>query len=74
MTLAAAGLLLIQHDRLLKARSAMSRRLIGAVFQALIALADRRGSNQERRENGFVLGVRAIKPSPSNAHVPAEAD
>jgi SAM-dependent methyltransferase len=62
MTLTAAALQLMQHARLTKARTTMGRRLIGAVFQSLIAFADRRGTDEERRENGFVLAVRAIKP------------
>ena len=41
-------------------------RLTGAFFQPLIALADRQGSEDERRENGLVLGVRAIKPEPAS--------
>jgi SAM-dependent methyltransferase len=62
MTLTAAGLQLVQQDRLAKARSATHKRLIGAFFQALIVFSDRRGTEEDRRENGFVLGVRAIKP------------
>ena len=62
MALAAAGLLLIQQDRLAKARGPVRRRLISAAFQPMIALADRSGSEDERRENAFVLGVRAIRP------------
>jgi SAM-dependent methyltransferase len=62
LTLTAAGLQLIQHHYLTKVRSAIGMRLIGAFFQALIAYADRHGTDDERRENGLVLGVRAIKP------------
>jgi SAM-dependent methyltransferase len=65
MTLCAAGLQLMQQDRLMKAGGATRKRLIGAFFQAVIVFADRHGTEEDRRDNGFVLGVRAVKPAPA---------
>jgi SAM-dependent methyltransferase len=61
-TLAGAGLLLVQHELCARAPKGV-RRLIAGLFQGLIAFADRFGNEQQRRENGFVIGVRAIRPA-----------
>lgn len=61
LTLAAAGLQLVQQGvggrvpRLL-------HKPVTALFQLLIALADRFGNEQSRAENGLVLGVCAVRP------------
>lgn len=61
LTLAAAGLQLVQQGVGRRVPRGL-RKVVTAVFQALIAVADRFGTEQGRRENGLVLGVRAIRP------------
>lgn len=61
LTLAAAGLQLVQQGVGERAPRGL-RRLISAIFQALIMLADRLGSEDERRDNGLVIAARAIRP------------
>jgi len=61
LTLAAAGLQLVQQGVASRVPRGF-RKVVTAVFQALIAVADRFGTEQGRRENGLVLGVRATRP------------
>lgn len=64
--LAAAALQLLQDGT----GAAVPRRLrrpYVAVFQTLIGFADRRASEEARRDNGLVLGLRAVRPTASPA-------
>jgi hypothetical protein len=60
MTLTAAGLQLVQQDICRRAPRGL-RRLLTAAFQALIAIADRLGSDDDRRRDGLVLAVVAVR-------------
>lgn len=61
LTLPAASLQLVQHYCLEKT-PAILHRPICAVLQALIACVDRCGSDADRRSDGFVIAVRAVRP------------
>jgi len=71
-TLAAAGLQLVQQDVGERVPRVM-RRVVTAIFQTLIVLADGLGSEDDRRDNGLVIAARAIRPVDAMQRVKPQA-